>query len=49
MLKSIESSMFASNKEKTSGEFDLSKDSQPIKPERRPWILVKLSLEGCVI
>ena len=43
MLESIESSNFASQKARISGECDSEKDSQLPKLDQRPWILVKLN------
>ena len=42
MLESIESLRFVSHRARISGEFDLRKDSQSTKFERRPELLVKL-------
>ena len=40
--ESIESSKFASQRARMSGEFDSRKDSHSAKLERRPWIFLKL-------
>ena len=43
MPESIESCRFVSHRARMSGEFDLGKNSQLTKFERRPQIFVKLS------
>ena len=49
MLQAIGSFKFVSHKATTSWEFDWSKDLYPTKLEQRPRVLIKLSLESCVI